>query len=99
MSICNENIKPIDIEHMSNEIKLYLKASAHKNATDALEVLEYINDMGNVHSHTSLKEIEILRLVWQRITHKINIESIDSIRELLEYSDFPHLKEILLTIS
>lgn len=76
-------------DEVYNEIYQYLINSSHPSNLIALEVIDQIYVLNAFHIATNLNEIEILRLVWQRIKNPVNIHVIDDLKEslLLQLAD------------
>lgn len=65
------------------EIRQYLISSTHVKAATSLEVLDHMNNINSLHAGTNMREMEIIRLIWQRIKHPINQKNINDLKENL----------------
>lgn len=65
-------IKPQPLSEIYHEIRDYLINSDHLLSNIALDVLDQIHNFNSRHVASNLTEMEILRLVWQRIKHPVN---------------------------
>jgi hypothetical protein len=54
-----------------NEIRQYL-LDCKSSSTIALDVIDTIHKSNNIHIGSNLTEMEIIRLIWQRIDHPVN---------------------------
>lgn len=66
-----------------NEIRQCLIGHQHNDSHQALDVLDQINNLNGFHTGTQSHEMEILRLVWQRINHSINHSNLENLQENL----------------
>ena len=69
--------KTYSIESAIDSIRDHLKIGGSENA---LRALKNINDIDGYYNTAKLPEREILRLVWERINHPININQIDQLK-------------------
>lgn len=69
-----------DIYH---EIRDYLIQSTHPSTTVALDVLDQMHNFNASHVSTNMKEMDILRLIWQRIKHPVNNQVCSDLKEAL----------------
>ncbi len=82
-------IEPMTTRQTYTEIREYLMGATHKGTVQALDVLDQIHNFNDLHTPSGLHEMEILRMVWQRIKHPINLSRFDDLREslLLQMAD------------
>src|SRR6185295_9520863 len=64
-------------------IREYLMSWTHQSSAYALDVLDQIHNINASHIGTGLSEMEILRLVWQRIKHPLNHAQQNDLKESL----------------
>jgi len=76
-------IKPQPYNEIYREIREHLMGWTHPSVGTALDVLDQIHNLNAHHVGTNLTEMEILRLVWQRIKHPINEQQCNDLKESL----------------
>lgn len=76
-------IQKQSLNQIHREIHQYLTDSLHPSAIIASDILDQIYNMNAFHTSTNLNEMEILRLVWQRIKNPVNIDVINDLKESL----------------
>ena len=69
------------INEIYSEVRQYLISSTHEKSSKALEVLDYMNNMNGLHVGTNMREMEIMRLIWQRMKHPVNNQNINDFKE------------------
>ncbi len=85
----DNKVTPLPITQIYHEIRQYLISSTHEQSNKALDVLDYMNNLNGLHTSSGLREMEILRLVWQRMNHPVNENNLDDLKEsiLLQLAD------------
>lgn len=91
------NVIVVSQKQIYDEIRNYLMNSKHQSTIAALDILDKMYNFNNYHSATDLKEMEILRMVWQRINHPINTSRKNDLMEglLIQLADCKYNNETM----
>jgi hypothetical protein len=82
-------VEPMTTMATYTEIRQYLMQSPKETSGQALDVLDHMHNFNDRHTASGLNEMEILRMVWQRIKYPINTSRVDDLKEslLLQMAD------------
>ncbi len=76
-------VEKLGLSSIYGEIRAYLLPSLHANSSLAMDVLDQMYNFNHFHTPSGLNEMEILRLIWQRINHPINSLHQSDLKEAL----------------
>ena len=76
----SNSIIPQTLSDIHTEIQSYLTLSNHPSSRIAIDVLNEIYNFNHNHVASGLREMEILRLIWQRIKNPINHDKLTDLK-------------------
>jgi hypothetical protein len=76
-------------EEVYGQIRQYLRASQHLRSDEAVDTLDVMYNLNGQHTLSQLREMDIVRLVWQRIHDPVNVAHVDDLKQslLLQLAD------------